>query len=40
MSAQLQKKKTNDAGMTIFPTVSCVVIGRGDIFFFVIRNEL
>ena len=31
MSAQ--QKKTNDAGITIFPTVSCVVIGRGDIFF-------
>ena len=31
MSVEL-KKKTNDAGMTIFPTVSCVEIGRGEIF--------
>ena len=34
MSAQLKNiLKTNDAGMTMFPMVSCVVIRRGEIFF-------
>ena len=36
MSSQL--KKTNDVVLTIFLTVSCVVIGQGAIFF-VNRNE-